>query len=262
MKKDTATDRGAVKGGDSSADKGSSAADKGKPENLPLHVSFIMDGNGRWAKKRGLSRNIGHKKGGDTFREIARYAKDCGVKYTTFFAFSTENWKRPKEEVDALMKLFSEYLDEAENYAKDKTRLIFLGDKSVFPREMAVKMTELEKKSKQFGEFTLSLAVNYGGKDDIIQAAKRAASLCRDRDITPSDIDESFFSGLLYTSAVPDVDLLIRPGGERRLSNFLLWQCAYAELYFTDKLWPDYGKADFDKALDYYKGRNRRFGNV
>jgi undecaprenyl diphosphate synthase len=221
-----------------------------------------MDGNGRWAKKRGLPRNAGHKKGGDTFREIARHAKDCGIKYVTFFAFSTENWKRPKEEVDALMKLFSEYLDEAENYAKDKTRLIFLGDKSIFPREMSAKMVDLEKKSKQFSDFTLSLAVNYGGKDDILQAARRAANLCRDRDLTPQDIDERFFSGLLYTSALPDVDLLIRPGGERRLSNFLLWQCAYAELYFSDILWPDFGKKGLETAIEYYKGRNRRFGNV
>ncbi|MDR0903287.1 MAG: di-trans,poly-cis-decaprenylcistransferase [Ruminococcus sp.] len=232
------------------------------PGALPRHVAFIMDGNGRWAKKRGLSRNVGHKKGGDTFREIARYAKDCGIEYVTFFAFSTENWKRPKEEVDALMKLFSEYLDEAESYAKEKTRLIFLGDKSIFPREMSDKMTDLEKKSRQFSDFTLSLAVNYGGKDDILQAAKRAAKLCFDRDISPSEIDEKFFAGLLYTYAVPDVDLLIRPGGERRLSNFLLWQCAYAELYFSDILWPDFSKKDFDEAVNYYRGRNRRFGNV
>jgi undecaprenyl diphosphate synthase len=221
-----------------------------------------MDGNGRWAEKRGLPRNVGHKKGGDTFRAIARHAKDIGIRYITFFAFSTENWNRPKDEVDALMKLFSEYLNEAENYAKDKTRLIFLGDKSVFPGDMAKKMVELEQKSKQFDEMTLCLAVNYGGRADILQAAKRAAKLCYDRDFKPDNIDEQFLSGLMYTAAVPDVDLLIRPGGEKRISNFLLWQSAYAELYFSDILWPDFSEKDFDEVVEYYSARTRRFGRV
>jgi undecaprenyl diphosphate synthase len=221
-----------------------------------------MDGNGRWAKKRNLPRNAGHKKGGDVFREIAKYARDSGIKYITFFAFSTENWKRPKEEVDALMKLFSEYLDEASKQVDEKSRLIFLGDKDVFPADMKAKMIELENKSKQYDSCTLALAINYGGRADIVRAARRAGNLCRDRDIKPEDIDESFFSGLLFTSAMPDVDLLIRPGGERRISNFLLWQSAYAEIYFSDKLWPDFTPHDLDEAIEYYGSRERRFGNT
>jgi undecaprenyl diphosphate synthase len=221
-----------------------------------------MDGNGRWAKKRNLPRNAGHKKGGDVFREIAKHARDSGIKYITFFAFSTENWKRPKEEVDALMKLFSEYLDEAGKQVDEKSRLIFLGDKDVFPADMKAKMTDLENKSKQFDSCTLALAINYGGRADIVRAARRAGKLCRDRDIKPEDIDESFFSGLLFTSAMPDVDLLIRPGGERRISNFLLWQSAYAEIYFSDKLWPDFTPSDLDEAIAYFGNRERRFGST
>jgi undecaprenyl diphosphate synthase len=221
-----------------------------------------MDGNGRWAKKRGLPRSAGHKMGGDNFRVIARRCKDLGIRYVTFFAFSTENWKRPKEEVDTLMRLFSEYLDEAENYAKDKTRLIFLGDKSPFPPKMAAKMTELEKKSRDFDECTLCLAVNYGGRADILQAARRTAKLIADKDIKAADLTEDFFSGLLYTHSVPDVDLLIRPGGEKRLSNFLLWQSAYAEICFSDKLWPDFSPRDLEEAIEYYKSRDRRYGGV
>jgi undecaprenyl diphosphate synthase len=230
--------------------------------NKPVHIAFIMDGNGRWAKKRNLPRNAGHKKGGDTFREIAKYARDSGIKYITFFAFSTENWKRPKDEVDALMKLFSEYLDEASKQVDEKSRLIFLGDKDVFGDDMKAKMTGLEQKSKQYDACTLALAINYGGRADIVRAARRAGKLCRDKDIRPEDIDENFFSGLLYTSAMPDVDLLIRPGGERRISNFLLWQSAYAEIYFSDKLWPDFTPHDLDEAIEYFGNRDRRFGNT
>lgn len=232
------------------------------PSENPRHIAFIMDGNGRWANKRGLPRAAGHKKGGDNFRAVARRCKDLHIRYVTFFAFSTENWNRPKDEVDTLMRLFSEYLDEAENYAKDKTRLIFLGDKSVFTPQMAAKMTELEKKSRDFDEMTLSLAVNYGGRADILGAARRAAKLIADRDIKPSELDEQLFSGLLYTAGVPDVDLLIRPGGEVRLSNFLLWQSAYAELYFTNTLWPDFTARDLENAIDFYKSRDRRYGSI
>jgi undecaprenyl diphosphate synthase len=228
----------------------------------PRHMAFIMDGNGRWANKRGLPRSAGHKKGGDNFRAVARRCKELDIRYVTFFAFSTENWNRPKDEVDTLMRLFSEYLNDAENYAKDKTRLIFLGDKSAFPPEMAAKMTELEKKSRDFDEMTLCLAVNYGGRADILQAVRRAATLIADRDIRAADLDEKLFSGLLYTVGVPDVDLLIRPGGEKRLSNFLLWQSAYAEIYFTDTLWPDFSPRDLDEAITFYKSRDRRYGGI
>lgn len=229
---------------------------------LPKHIGFIMDGNGRWAQKRGLPRTAGHAEGAQTFRRIARYCKTLGIKYVTFYAFSTENWKRPKQEVDMIMKLFMQYLDEAKDFAKDKTRLVFLGDKSRFEPKMRDKMIELEKASENFDEMTLAIAVNYGGRDDIVHSVKAAAEMLQNGDIRISDIDESLITSLLYTGTMPDVDLIIRPSGEQRISNFLIWQSAYAELYFTDVLWPDFSPKDLDKALENYASRGRRFGGV
>lgn len=229
---------------------------------LPVHIGFIMDGNGRWAQKRGMPRKMGHREGAQAFRKIARYCKKLGIKYITFYAFSTENWKRPKDEVDEIMRLFGEYLDEVEEYAKDNTRLVFLGDKSAFGSEMESRMLELEEKSADFDEMTLMLAMNYGGRDDIVHSARRAAAMLANREIRLSDIDESLMSSLLYTGGMPDVDLLIRPGGEKRISNFLIWQSAYAELYFTDVLWPDFTPKELDRALEEYASRQRRFGGV
>lgn len=229
---------------------------------LPVHIGFIMDGNGRWAQRRGMPRKLGHREGALAFRKIARYCKKIGIKYITFYAFSTENWKRPQDEKDELMRLFGEYLGEAEDYAKDRTRLIFLGDKSAFGREMESRMLELEEKSADFDDMTLMLAMNYGGRDDIVRAAGRAAAMAVNREIKPSDINESLMSSLLYTGGMPDVDLLIRPGGEKRISNFLIWQSAYAELYFTDVLWPDFTPKELDMALEEYASRQRRFGGV
>lgn len=230
--------------------------------NLPAHIGFIMDGNGRWAQKRGMPRKLGHREGAQAFRKIARYCKKLGIRYITFYAFSTENWKRPKEEIDELMRLFGEYLGEVEDYVKDNTRLVFLGDKSAFGSEMESRMLELEEKSADFDDMTLMLAMNYGGRDDIVYSAKRAAAMAANREIKPSDIDEGLISSLLYTGGMPDVDLLIRPGGEKRISNFLIWQSAYAELYFTDVLWPDFTPKELDKALEEYASRQRRFGGV
>lgn len=229
---------------------------------LPVHIGFIMDGNGRWAQKRGLPRTFGHKEGAQAFRKIARYCKKIGIKYITFYAFSTENWSRPKEEVDAIMALFSQYLEEADNFAEDKTRLIFLGDKAPFSPKMRERMIELEKASENFDEMTLALAINYGGRDDIVHSVKRIAELVESGDIRPSDIDEGLVGILLYTGTMPDADLIIRPSGEKRLSNFLIWQSAYAEFYFTDVLWPDFTPAELDKALKDFAQRNRRFGGV
>lgn len=229
---------------------------------LPVHIGFIMDGNGRWAQKRGLPRKLGHREGAQAFRKIARYCKKIGIKYITFYAFSTENWKRPKDETDELMRLFGEYLGEVGDYAKDKTRLVFLGDKSAFGDTLEKRMLELEKRSAEFDEMTLMLAMNYGGRDDIVYAVKQIALLTANREIKPGDIDEGLVSSLLYTKGMPDVDLLIRPGGEMRISNFLLWQSAYAEFYFTDALWPDFTPKELDKALEEYASRNRRFGGV
>lgn len=231
-------------------------------EKLPVHVGFIMDGNGRWASKRGLPRSIGHKEGAETFNRITRRCKDLGIKYVTYYAFSTENWSRPADEVSALMKLFEQYLGDAEKYVKDNTRLIFLGDKSKFSEKLRLRMEELEEKSRDFDSMTVLLAMNYGGRDEIVRAARRAAALVKDRSIAPDQIDESLFSSLLYTGGIPDPDLIIRPGGEKRLSNFLTWESAYSELYFTDVLWPDFNAKELDKALEDFAQRGRRFGGI
>lgn len=231
-------------------------------EKLPVHIGFIMDGNGRWAQKRGLPRTAGHREGAETFRKIVRCCKKKGINYITFYAFSTENWKRPKEEVAELMKLFNNYLDEVRKYTEERTRLIFLGDKSAFTPEMIEKMTEIEEYSRNFDDMTIMLAMNYGGRDDIVYAAKQLAEMAADKAIKVSDIDEKMFSALLYTKGLPDVDLLIRPSGEKRISNFLIWQSAYAEYYFTDTLWPDFTEKELDKALADYASRSRRFGGV
>ena len=221
-----------------------------------------MDGNGRWASKRGLPRSIGHKEGAETFNRITRRCKDLGIKYVTYYAFSTENWSRPADEVSALMKLFEQYLGDAEKYVKDNTRLIFLGDKSKFSEKLRLRMEELEEKSRDFDSMTVLLAMNYGGRDEIVRAARRAAVLVKDRSITLDQIDESLFSSLLYTGGIPDPDLIIRPGGEKRLSNFLTWESAYSELYFTDVLWPDFNAKELDKALEDFAQRGRRFGGI
>lgn len=229
---------------------------------MPVHVGIIMDGNGRWAKKRGLPRTMGHRAGGETFRKIVDSCRNMGVKYVTCYTFSTENWKRPREEVDALMELFVHYLDEVDKFKGKRSRIIFLGDKSPFPEALKTRMERLERESAPYDNMTLMLAMNYGGRDDILHAARVLGQLCADGDITPEDIDEKTFSGMLYTGSAPAADLIIRTGGEQRISNFLLWQCAYAELYFTDVLWPDFSEKELIKAFEVYSGRDRRFGGV
>ncbi|MDY2848519.1 MAG: polyprenyl diphosphate synthase [Oscillospiraceae bacterium] len=231
-------------------------------EKLPRHVGFIMDGNGRWAQKRGLPRKMGHRAGAEVFKKIADYCREIGIQYVTFYAFSTENWKRPADEVNALMDLFDKYLDDAEEYARKKTRMLFLGDKAPFRESIRQKMLSIEERTREFDSCTVMLAMNYGGRDDIVYAAKRAAELVSSGYMSADDITEDMFGGLLYTGDAPDVDLVIRPSGEYRLSNFLIWQCAYAEYYFSDVLWPDFTVSDLDRALTAYSDRNRRFGGV
>lgn len=221
-----------------------------------------MDGNGRWAQKRNLPRNMGHKAGAEAMKKIVSYCIDAGVKYATFYAFSTENWKRPEDEVNTLMRLFDEYLDNAFDFKGNKQRIKFLGDKSPFPEKLRQKMIKLEQESACYDRMTIMLAMNYGGRDDIVYAAKRLAAMSADGSISPGDIDEKLFSEMLYTSSAPDADLIIRTSGEQRISNFLLWQGAYAEYYFTDVLWPDFDKTELKKAFDEYAKRNRRFGGV
>ncbi|MDD5947492.1 MAG: isoprenyl transferase [Oscillospiraceae bacterium] len=231
-------------------------------EMLPKHIAFIMDGNGRWAKKRGLPRTAGHTEGARTFKKIVRYCKDIGIENITFYAFSTENWKRPDEEVTAIMNLMREYLVEVRRYMTENTRLIVLGDKSGFSPDLRQGFAAIEEDTKHFTEMTLNLAVNYGARHEMTGAVRQLAQQVQAGTLAPEDITEDTISQALYTKELPDVDLMIRPSGEYRLSNFLLWQSAYAELYFCDTLWPDFSPKDLDAALIAYAQRNRRFGGV
>lgn len=232
------------------------------PEVLPEHIAFIMDGNGRWAKKRMMARSLGHAEGGRTFEKIVRHCRDIGIKYITFYAFSTENWKRSEEEVSALMVLFKQYLNRADDYKKEEVRLMFIGDRSAFSDELIALMNKVEEDSKDYDKMTMIIALNYGGRDELRNAAKNIARKVKDGELEIDDITEQTVADNLYTKGIPDVDLLIRPSGEYRISNFLLWQCAYAEFYFTDVLWPDFLPDELDKALVSYAGRSRRFGGV
>lgn len=232
------------------------------PEKLPEHVGFIMDGNGRWAKKRGLPRSFGHREGAKNFKKIVRYCKDIGLKNISFYAFSTENWQRPKDEVDTIMELFREYIVDVRNFLSENTRMIFLGDKSIFDDDLREKMIRLEEDTAHYTEMNLLMAVNYGGRDEIAHAARILAQKAKNGEIEPEEITEQSVADCLYTKGIPDVDLVIRPSGELRLSNYLIWQCAYAEYYFTDVLWPDFTPQELDKALVDFEGRSRRFGGV
>mgnify|MGYP000038938705 CR=1 FL=1 len=234
----------------------------GKDILVPKHVGVIMDGNGRWAKKRGLPRKFGHREGAKTFRAIARHAKAIGVSYITFYAFSTENWKRPKDEVDAIMDLFEKYLDEVRDFMDENIRVRFIGDRTKLNPRLQEKMKNVEEDSKDFDAMTLILAINYGGRDEITHAVKTIADDISSGAISADEITESLIQNRLYTEEIPDVDLIIRPSGEQRLSNFLIWQAAYAEYYFTNILWPDFSNKDFEKAIITFSERNRRFGAI
>jgi len=229
----------------------------------PTHVALIMDGNGRWAKKRGLPRKFGHRTGAETFRTIARYANQIGIPYMTMYVFSTENWVRPKDEIDGILKILRNYLDEMDAYIKENIKVRFLGDLSVFDEDIQSKMKRAEDTSKNATGLCLNLAINYGGRNEITNAAKIIAKKVANGEISPEDVTEELLSNSLYTEGMPDVDLIIRPSGEYRLSNFLIWQSAYAEYVFMDNiLWPDFKPADLDAAIDEYNRRNRRFGGV
>lgn len=236
-------------------------------ENMPVprHIAVIMDGNGRWAKKRGLPRKAGHKVGAETFRTIATYCKDIGVQYFTVYAFSTENWKRPQDEVDALMNLFRTYLREAaETMVARGVAVRVLGDLSVLPEDIRRQIDEVHALADALGEnaATASLCINYGGRDEIKNAVRALAKQVQDGTLKPEDITEDSISQNLYTAHMPDPDLIIRPSGEIRTSNFLLWQSAYSEYYFTDVLWPDFSTQDMDAAIADFNRRSRRFGGV
>ena len=233
------------------------------PMSVPTHIAIIMDGNGRWAKKRGLPRTAGHKVGAEAFRTIANYAKSIGLQYLTVYAFSTENWKRPQEEVSTIMGLLEKYLLELlRDMDKNRVRFSFFGDLSPLSPSVRQEAAELMERSRQYEGVQVNFCLNYGGRDEILRAARAYAARCAAGEAKPEDLTEADFSGLLWSAGVPDPDLVIRPSGEQRISNFLLWQSAYAEYYFTDTLWPDFGPRDLDLAIEAYNKRNRRFGGV
>lgn len=229
---------------------------------LPQHIGIIMDGNGRWAKKRGLPRPAGHKKGASTFRKIVRHCNKRGIKYLTVYAFSTENWKRPENEVKAIINLLREYLNDAKNYKHENVRTRFIGDLSVFDDEIRTKIAESEAESNEFTGLTLNIAINYGGRNELVNAVKNICSKVKTNELNVEDINEQLVGDMLYTSGQPDVDLIIRPSGEYRLSNFMIWQSAYAEYIFMNILWPDFNEKHLDMALNEYANRNRRFGGI
>ena len=232
-------------------------------DNIPQHIAFIMDGNGRWAKKRKMPRTYGHHEGTKTIRDVALHCNKLGVKAMTVYAFSTENWKRPQEEVDALMSLFKSYLNEAlEDFKDDSIVVKFIGDKSGFNDELRELMIENEESSKDRDGMVLNIAMNYGSRDEIVRAVRNISEDVRNGKISSDDITENLFSNYLYTAGQPDPDLIIRPSGEYRISNFLLWQSAYTEFVIMNKLWPDFQKSDLDEALKIYSSRNRRYGGV
>lgn len=232
-------------------------------ERLPRHVAIIMDGNGRWAKRRGLPRTAGHAAGAETFRAVATYAKDLGLEFLTVYAFSTENWKRSKEEVNAIMGLLEKYLHEAiERMAKDRVKMAFFGDLSPLDPKLVELCRQTEEISKQYDGCQVNICLNYGGRDEIIRAARSYALDCVEGRADPNHLNEQTFAAHLFSAGVPDPDLVIRPSGEIRVSNFLLWQSAYAEFYFTDVLWPDFTPEELRKAIADYQRRSRRYGGV
>ena len=230
---------------------------------IPNHVAIILDGNGRWAKAKGMPRTYGHVKGCENLEKICSIAKELGVKYLTVYAFSTENWKRSKDEVDGLMKLFRNYMKKCLKIARDnKMRVRVIGEPSVFDEDLQARIRELEEYSSQFDELHFQIALNYGSRDEIKRAVQELARDVKRGALDPELITEETISGYLDTKGLPDPDLLIRTSGEERLSNFLMWQLAYTEFYFTDVAWPDFNKEEFEKAIQKFNQRDRRYGGV
>ena len=230
---------------------------------VPNHVAIILDGNGRWAKSKGMPRTYGHIKGCENLEKICSMAKELGVKYLTVYAFSTENWKRSREEVDGLMKLFRNYMKKCLKIsAENKMCVRVIGDPRAFDEDLQQKIRELEEFSSQFDELHFQIALNYGSRDEIRRAVQDIARDVKKGVLNPEEITEETISDYLDTKGLPDPDLLIRTSGEERLSNYLLWQLAYTEFYFTDVPWPDFDKAEFVRAIEKYNGRDRRFGGV
>ena len=248
--------------GNGTTDRQAGQVDKNR---LPRHIASIMDGNGRWATRRGLPRTAGHKAGAETFRRIATYCKNLGVQYLTVYAFSTENWKRSETEVNAIMMLLKRYLLEAiDTMEKDSIRLRFFGDMTPISPDLQALAHRTDEITDRLDslDFQANICLNYGGRDEILRAVRRFAADCAAGKRRPEELDEASFSGYLDSAGIPDPELIVRPSGELRLSNFLLWQCAYSEFYYTDTLWPDFDEAELDRAIAAYQRRDRRFGGV
>ncbi len=230
-------------------------------QQTPQHIAIIMDGNGRWAKKRGLPRLAGHRKGAETLQNIARAAGELGVKYLTVYAFSTENWQRDPEEVSGLMDLLRQYLkSEFKEIQENGVRIIFIGERNMLAADIVEQMFKIEHDTAKNDKMTLCIALSYGSRQEIVSAAQKIAACAQKGDISLEDIDAKLFSSMLYTKDIPDPDLVIRTSGEQRLSNYLLWQIAYAELAFTPTYWPDFSKEELQKIITDYTQRERRYG--
>ena len=233
------------------------------PDRLPRHVAIIMDGNGRWAAKRALPRSAGHAAGAETFRRVATYCKEIGIEYLTVYAFSTENWKRPADEVGTIMELLERYLNEAlEKMERDKVKMKFFGDISALPQGLQQLIAQTEEVSRRFEGVQVNICVNYGGRDEILRAVENYVRDAAEENVPGGQLSEETLSRYMYSSGIPDPDLVIRPSGEMRLSNFLLWQSAYSEFYFTDVLWPDFNEKELDRAIIAYQNRDRRYGGL
>lgn len=227
------------------------------------HIAIIMDGNGRWAAKQGLPRHMGHKKGAEVVAEIAKAAKEAGIKYLTLYAFSTENWKRSPEEIDGLMNLLRNYLERNfKELAENGVQIRFIGEQDMLAADIVEKMTKLEQQTAENKELVLQIALSYGSRQEIIRTAQKIATRVKNGDMSVKDIDAACFSDMLYTSGIPDPDLVIRTSGEQRISNYLLWQIAYAELFFTKTLWPDFTKEELNEIIENYQTRERRYGKA
>ncbi len=232
-------------------------------ENKLQHLAIIMDGNGRWAQKKGLPRAVGHKKGAETVKNITRAAGELGIKYLTLYAFSTENWQRSPEEVSSLMGLLRQYLkSDMDELKENGVRIIFIGERHMLDADIVEQMQRLENETATFNKMTLCIALSYGSRQEIINAVQKIARLVKKGDISAEDIDIKMFSDMLYTREIPEPDLVIRTSGEQRLSNYLLWQIAYSELYFTPTLWPDFTKSKLEKIINEFNSRERRYGKV
>ena len=230
--------------------------------SVPQHVGIIMDGNGRWAKKRALPRNFGHKQGAAVFKKTINWARELGIKCVTFYALSTENWKRPADEIDGIMNLLRQYIKDIRAAARENIRFIFLGDITALPEDITAELLDIQASTVDNDGFIAGVALNYGGRDEITRAARILAQQTACGEITPESINEQSIEKLLYTAEMPPLDLIIRPSGEQRLSNFLIWQAAYAEFVFMDVLWPDFTKKHLEYAISEYNERDRRFGGV